>query len=73
MTKDIQNICFCIGMMIFECSELVNKVVITNESLNEEQKQAARTVANALSTCCSAVNNLKAYDQQEAKKGGRKG
>lgn len=68
MTKDIENICFCIGMMIFECSELLDKVVITNKSLNENQKKAVSTTINSLISCCSVVNNLKVYDKQEAKK-----
>lgn len=55
-------------MMIFECSELLDKVVIVNESLNETQKQAVRGAIYSLITCSRVVYNLKLYDQQEAKK-----
>lgn len=68
MTNEIQNICCNIGRMILECSELLNRVVITNESLNESQIQAARTTYISLVNCCFVVNNLKVYDQPEAKK-----
>lgn len=68
MTNQIQDICCNIGRMILECSELLNKVVIANESLNEKQKQAARTTYISLVNCSYVVNNLNVYDQQEAEK-----